>query len=392
MRVWFRKASYYVVITVVSISACAPRSGEPPAATAVTGSSRLSELLRADADAGYRQALAPRAFRFPADHGPHPGYRNEWWYFTGNLDADGGERFGFELTIFRFSVAPANAAPTGSAWQTNQVYIGHFAVTDATRKRFLVAQRYSRGSLGLAGAEATPFRVWVEDWEVRASDRGGLPGVPATWHLRAIDGDISLSLALVPVKPVVLNGDRGLSRKSAEPGNASYYYSIPRLQARGRLEIGNKAFAVSGLSWLDREWGSSALSRDQQGWDWFSLQLSDGNDLMFYKLRRTDGSTDSASAGTWIDADGNADALGAGDVTLSVTAYWHSARGGRYPSAWQIAVPGKNVSLSIAPVMPEQELLTNVRYWEGAVDVNGKSGGRTVDGRGYVELTGYAER
>ena len=188
----------------------------------------------------------------------------------------------------------------------------------------------------------------------------------------------------------MLNGDDGLSQKSAEPGNASYYYSITRWQTTGSLRIGDDEFRVSGLSWLDREWSSSALGADQLGWDWFALQLSDGSDLMFYNLRKLDGSQDEHSAGTWTNADGKSTHLGRDDVEITVTDTWESPEGGVYPSAWTLRAPGQGLDLRIRPVMADQELFTTVRYWEGAVDVQGERDGKPVTGRGYVELTGYA--
>ena len=348
--------------------------------------SRLSELLSGDGDAGFEKAIEPRDFVFPDDHGPHPGFRNEWWYVTGNLDADGGRRFGFELTIFRFALTPSLPA-AASNWRSNQVYIAHFAVTDADGDRFLAAERFSRGALGLAGAQSSPFRVWIEDWEIAALQAG----TPERWQLRAADPGFSLDLELTAQKPPVLNGDAGLSQKSAEPGNASYYYSITRWLTEGSLRLGDDEFRVSGLSWLDREWSTSALGADQLGWDWFALQLSDGSELMFYNLRKLDGSQDELSAGTWVDADGRSLHLEREDVEVTVTDTWESPEGGIYPSGWTLRVPGKGLALDIRPVMDDQELFTTVRYWEGAVDVQGQRGGAPIEGRGYVELTGYAE-
>ena len=359
-------------------------------------SSRLAELLGDQGLEGYPQAIDPRDFVFPADHGPHPGFRNEWWYVTGNLDSDNGRRFGFELTIFRFSLTPpgTESSGDGSAWRGNQVYIGHFAVTDGGERQFHVAQRYSRGSLGLAGAQAEPFRVWLDDWSIT----GARPGVRSSdeyefgqpWRLQASDGEIALNLTLVPQKPPVLNGVNGLSQKAAMTGNASYYYSVTRLQTEGTVQIGAEKFPVSGLSWLDREWGSNALSRDQEGWDWYALQLSDGSELMFYNLRRSDGSQDIHSAGTLTLSDGSTVHLSRDDLTVEVLYTWQSPRGGRYPIAWQITVPDYQLSLTVDPVLDAQELITTVRYWEGAVDVSGEFAATPITGRGYVELTGYA--
>jgi predicted secreted hydrolase len=354
----------------------------------VPGSTRLSGLLGNSETAQFERALEPRVFSFPADHGPHRDYRNEWWYVTGNLDAMSGERFGFELTLFRFSMSP-QALETDSAWRTDQIYIGHYAITDVASQSFRVAQRYARGALGLAGATRAPFRVWLEDWQIRSEDGEGGTGMPL--RLEAADGATSLSLTLSPRKPVVLNGDQGLSRKSAEPGNASYYYSLTRLETEGVIAIDGRAYDVSGLSWLDREWSSSALAGDQAGWDWFALQLDDGTELMYYQLRRIDGSSDPMSAGTFVDQVGNSVHLQYGDVLVEVLEQWESPLGGRYPARWRIRVPSRSLDVTVAPVLAAQELATTVRYWEGAVDVDGTAGEREIAGRGYVELTGYAE-
>ena len=349
--------------------------------------SELSALLSADSNAGFALATEPRGFEFPLDHGPHPEFRNEWWYMTGNLDSADGRRFGFELTIFRFALAP-RLITLDSRWRTNQVYIAHFAVTDVRGKKFYVAERFSRGAVGLAGANTKPFRVWIDDWEIAATATNH---VREHWQLKANDENFALELALIAMKEPVLNGVDGLSQKSAEVGNASYYYSITRWQTEGRLRLGDEAFVVSGLSWLDREWSSSALAKDQEGWDWFALQLSDGSELMFYNLRKTDGTQDVHSGGTWISADGNSRHLSHDDISVSVRERWTSPEGGTYPAAWNIRLPALGLALDVAPVLDDQELFTTVRYWEGAVDVAGSRDGVEVNGRGYVELTGYAD-
>lgn len=347
-------------------------------------SSELSQLLGDDSQSGFARALAARQFSFPADHGPHPEYRNEWWYLTGNLDGD-NRRFGFELTFFRFALEPA-VAESGSRWRSNEVYVAHFALTDVGGEQFHVSQRFSRGALDLAGARTQPFRVWLDNWQIAAVDDSD-----SVWHLRANDTDFGVDLSLSPLREPVLNGDGGLSQKSAATGNASYYYSVTRLQTQGRLRLGSEEHDVSGLSWLDREWSTSALAPDQLGWDWFALQLDDGTDLMFYQLRNRNGGPDSASAGTIVNAAGSSRHLRAQDVEIEVHSTWQSPRGGSYPSRWTLTVPDSGLKLDIVPVISDQELMTTVRYWEGAVNVSGDRNGRPVTGRGYVELTGYIE-
>lgn len=347
-------------------------------------SSRLSELLNEDDASGFEKAAKPRSFSFPADHGPHEGFRNEWWYVTGNLDADNGDRFGFELTIFRFSLTPS-MPQLDSAWRSNQVYIAHLAITDAEREGFYVAERYSRGTLGLAGAQALPFRVWIEDWEMVATSGG------EAWRIQAADGGIAIDLELTPLKTPVLNGDAGLSRKSFDIDSASYYYSVTRLQTAGTVTVEGRDFAVTGLSWLDREWSTSALAPNQVGWDWFALQLSDGTDLMLYNIRRSDGSADRSSSGTMTFPSGTSRSLSQDDFEIVVNSWWESPAGGSYPSRWTVRLPDRGLELDVRPVIANQELFTTVRYWEGAVDVSGRQGGQRVTGRGYVELTGYAD-
>jgi len=392
MRIYFKKHLYIIVLTLVSsliLVACgAPVESQGSATNVLPGASRLSELLGDGDVEGYAKAMAPRTFQFPLDHGPHPEFRNEWWYITGNLDGVDGERFGYELTIFRFSLTPVDEGLMHSQWQSNQVYVGHFAITDVGAEKFHVAQRYSRGSIGLAGARADPFRVWLDDWSVATLDN---KGEDIRWRLRAKDRDVELNLELLSLKAPVLNGEGGLSQKSAKPGNASYYYSLTRLQTNGTLRIEDQTYAVSGNSWLDREWSSSTLSGEQAGWDWFALQLSDGSELMFYQLRGNDGSIDEHSAGTWNNSVGSATYLGYNDVVLSVTGKWTNEQGSEYPAAWQLDIPSLNLQLEILPVMANQELVTNIRYWEGAVDATGILNGQPLVGRGYVELTGYAE-
>ena len=360
----------------------------------------LDALPAGASAAGFAEAQAVRRFEFPRDHGPHREFRQEWWYLTGNLDAVSGERFGFELTFFRYALAPpapdsgaaaataataANkTAPAGqrSAWRSSEIFMAHFAVTDVGRRRFRFSQKLSREALGLAGAETEPLRVWIDDWTLTAAG--------TRWTLHAGQQDYVIDLSLEPLGAPVLNGDAGLSRKAADPGAASYYYSIPRLAVRGRLWRAGEPLAVSGLAWLDREWGSGGLGAGQTGWDWYALQLDDGSALMFYALRRRDGRPDPFSAGTWIDPGGEIRRLGSTDVDIAATGSWRDGAGARYPAAWRLRVRPLALEVAVKPVLADQELRTRPRYWEGAVDVSGQRDGRALRGRGYVELVGYA--
>lgn len=344
----------------------------------------LQKALGGGDTAGFARALAPRSFVFPADYGPHPRFRTEWWYFTGNLRDTQGRPYGFELTFFRVALAPHKPAGA-SHWLTNQLYMAHFAVTDVPAGRFVARQRFARGALGLAGAQAQPFRIWTGDWSVQGKGGGGFP-----WRLHAADKMAGLELSLKPQQGVILNGDRGLSRKGSAPGDASYYYSMPRLAATGKLRVGRHTLNVHGTVWLDREWSTSALAPDQVGWDWFALRLNDGSDLMFYRLRDRGGRTDPHSAGTWVSPQGRVVHLGAGAVKIGVLGHWESPRGGRYPARWRLRVPSLGLDVEVRPLLADQELDLAVRYWEGAVRVQGSRAGKAVGGNGYVELTGYA--
>jgi predicted secreted hydrolase len=355
---------------------------------AVQASLAVSAALGAGDLAGYARALAPRPFVFPADAGPHPDFRTEWWYYTGNLQTADGGHFGFQLTFFRTALAPPGpAVPRASAWAARQLYLAHLALTDTAGRRFHAWSRLGREALGLAGARAEPFRVWVDDWSAEGERAGG-----ATVRLRAAEADAAIDLVLRSEKPVVPQGDGGLSRKGPEPGNASYYYSLTRMSVRGTVRAGGEPIAVSGLAWMDREWSTSALGPELVGWDWVALQLDDGRDLMVYRLRRRDGTADPHSAGAVIAADGTARPLGPDEAALATLGHWTSPRSGvRYPSRWRLAVPAAGLDLDLVPRLPDQELLVGTRYWEGAVRVEGTAAGRPVAGRGYVELVGYGE-
>lgn len=387
-----------VVLALVALSATAvrsgwmnPSSGPGPNLGAVLD---LGEAMGGDDVSGFARALTPRPFEFPDDHGPHPDFRTEWWYVTGNLETADGRRFGTQFTLFRNALAPEpDGGPNSgdrladSQWATRQIYMGHFALTDVANRGFHFEERFSRNANGLAGATAAPFRVWLDDWTLRQSraDENVFP-----LEMRAVMEDgTEVDLTLEPQKPLVLQGDRGLSQKGPEPGNASFYYSYTRMAARGQIVVEGDTLQVTGTTWLDREWSTSALSEGQTGWDWFALQLNDGRDLMVYRLRRQDGETDPRSDGVVVASDGTPTHLGAAAFEIEPLAEWLSPiDGSSYPARWRVTVPSQGIDLIVEPVMANQELDVTVRYWEGAVDVSSPSG--AVLGRGYVELTGYA--
>jgi predicted secreted hydrolase len=372
------------VLIALGVGAALVMRGPGPTGEATV---TVSEALRGSEGSleGYARATTPRPFHFPEDHGPHPEFRTEWWYWTGNLTTQDGRDFGYQLTFFRNALAP-EAPERASAWGSRHLYMGHFALSDIQGGRFHASERFSREALGLAGARGQPFRVWLEDWSAEALGPGALP-----LRLHANAEGVTLELELEAGKPPVLQGERGLSQKSAEPGNASYYYSLTRMPSRGRVTVEGRTFEVTGLSWMDREWSTSILGENQVGWDWFALQLSDGSELMYFQLRQRDGSSD-FSGGTFIPPQGEPMRLTREDVQLQVQDTWRSPHSGvSYPARWRLAVPSQGLELRFAPALADQELPVSVRYWEGAVRIEGARAGQSVTGRGYVELTGYGD-
>ncbi len=340
----------------------------------------------------FDMAVPGYEYRFPRDHGAHERFRTEWWYYTGHLTAADGRRFGFELTFFRRGIPPDQIQTLPSKWSIQQLYLAHFALTDLSTGRFYYADKVSRDGLGKAGAETGRLHVWVDRWSLLMEDRTA-PG----HQLHAATDNVAIDLTVVPGKPPVIHGRGGISRKGADPGQASHYYSLTRLSAEGQIRIGTETVAVTGLSWMDHEFGSADLGQNVVGWDWFSLQLSDSTELMWYSLRRADGSSDPVSSGTLVLADGRIQPLDAKDLTIEPLAYWTSPRSkGRYPQRWRLTAPALGMDLTVDSLLADQELdtsrSTRVTYWEGTVSASGQARGAPVTGRGYVEMTGYAER
>ncbi len=362
----------YLVLVGLLAAGC----DQPPPTTAGTTVS-LGERMATEPAAGFERAIDVRAFRFPQDHGAHPTFATEWWYFTGNLN----NRFGYQLTLFRIAL-DAGQPTADSDWRTRQMYMGHLAVSDIEDGRHYSAERFARAAVGLAGAEAEPFRVWLGPWSIRSKGDEFFP-----LHLVADSDGFAIDLTLeAGSKPLVLQGDRGLSQKSATPGNASYYYSFTRLPTQGEIRIAEERHRVSGNSWFDREWSSSALAADQQGWDWFALQLDNGQDLMFYQLRDLQGVAQRFSSGILVDRDGSTQPLTLDNTRLTPVRYWQAADGTRYPVEWQLVSDALNLDLVVKAAFDNQEMPLTVRYWEGAVTVSGSH-----RGVGYLELSGYAD-
>lgn len=374
-------ARLFFTALIFFLAACAP-------ATAPAANIQLPQAIHSNADAnsGFAFADGTRALTFPADFGAHPEYSTEWWYYTGNLQTDEGQHFGFELTIFRVGLIPPTVQlPADSQWYNHSLYFAHFTISDIDANNFYAFERYSRPGPGLAGAEGKPYHVWLEDWSIQevSSD---------VYHLQAAQEEISLDLTLTDEMGVVLHGENGYSRKGENITNASYYYSQPRLQATGTIQVEDKNYEVNGLAWKDHEFSTSVLDEKQIGWDWFSLQFEDGSALMLFQLRERDGIISAASSGTWIAADGTSRPLQKSDFDIAVLDTWQSPHTqGTYPSAWEIQLDDPACDLQINPWMADQEVnFPTVTYWEGAVQVEGTCNAMLVRGNGYIELTGYA--
>jgi len=350
----------------------------------------LGSALGAD---GYQRVEGPCAFSFPEDHGAHEGFRTEWWYYTGNLADANGRRFGFQLTFFRTRLTPPGASTDGeaavSAWRTPHIYLAHMAVTDIDGNIHRFAEDTARGALGLAGVktEGDTVTVRVKNWTVRLA--------PDRHELRATAEAMTLALTLMPEKPPVAHGIDGYSRKGDRPNQASCYYSFTRLAASGTLSIDGRPVTVTGLAWMDHEYSTAPLDETLVGWDWFSLQLDDGTDLMLYQLRDRQGGAHAASSGTMVDPLGKAVSLNGEDFSLLPLDFWKSPdTGARYPVRWRLDIPSLGMAMEVSAPVAAQEMRTGrstgVVYWEGSVTATGTAGEKPVQGRGYLEMTGYA--
>ena len=342
----------------------------------------------------FRQVNGPCGLSFPRDHGPHPGYRTEWWYYTGNLTGADNRRFGFQLTFFRSRRQPPakrqDWPQPASAWRTDQIYLAHAAITDIDDGRHLQAERMARPVLSLAGAEPTDagHKIFIHTWQAVITRD--------SHQLQADADDFALTLTLKPVKPPARHGDDGYSRKGQAPERASCYYSFTRLQAEGTLTVDGTQHTVQGLAWMDHEFSTAPLQPGITGWDWFSLQLSDRTEIMIFLLRHPDGRLNPASSGTYVLPTGQTRHLGHGDVRVEPLSYWTSPHSGaRYPVKWKVSIAPMQLALTVTANLADQEMRTprstDVIYWEGSVRAQGTKGKKAVDGVGYVELTGYAK-
>jgi len=368
----------------------------------------LLALVAAQAFADdWQLALPGWRYEFPRDHFVHPEFKTEWWYFTGHLADEHGKRFGFELTFFRQGLRhPSAWNGETSRFLVNDLKFAHFAISDLSAGQFHFQQKLSRGAFDEAGfsparnatrSEAgrpdagslvSPVSLaWIEDWSLEWL--GG-----EAFRLRAKGEGTALDLHLSNTKPWVIHGENGVSQKADGEGHASHYYSGARLASEGQLSVGGKYIRVTGESWLDREWATNQLAPGQAGWNWFSIQLDDGTELMLYQMRRTDGSVDPNSSGTFVGRDGAAEHLRREEYQLTAESFWTSpATQGRYPIAWRLAIPKLGIAVRISTPLSNQELVVHpIVYWEGLIDVEGARAGAKVRGQGYMELTGYAGR
>ncbi len=323
---------------------------------------------------GFAPVAPGKTFAFPADHGPHPGFRIEWWYVTANLVDANGVAYGIQWTLFRQAIA-AGAELEG--WANQQIWMGHAAVTSAQLHR--TSETFARGGVGQAGVEASPFRAWIDSWEMRGLAATNAANI-APLALTASGADFSYALRLDADRPLVLQGDGGYSRKS-EREQASYYYSQPYFRVTGSITLNDKPAEVTGQAWLDREWSSQPLAPDQSGWDWLSLHLNSGEKLMLYRMRQTDGNH--YGSGKWFARDGTALQIASADLTMTPRAFTE-IDGRKIPTTWRIAIPKLALAIECVPLNARSWMGTSYPYWEGPINFSGSHAGL-----GYLEMTGY---
>lgn len=341
-------------------------------------------LSAAAVESAWRTALPGWEYGFPRDHGNHPDFKTEWWYFTGNLKAADGREFGYQLTFFRQGVMEGEHIPL-SRFVTRDVKFAHFAVSDLSAGKFHFFQKLSRGAFGEAGFDDPPRLAWIDDWVCELTGDHG-------FRLRAEADGVAIALELDSRKAPVFHGADGVSQKAEGAGRASHYYSLTRLATSGTVRVGGEVVPVTGWSWFDHEWATNQLEKNQVGWDWLSLQFDDGSELMLFQLRDHDGGRDPYSSGTFVDALGVSTPIADADFTMEAGETWRSPQtGGSYPVRWKIGIPKLDLHLDVWAGQNDQELrLQPVVYWEGAIRAAGRRAGRSLTGSGYLEMTGYA--
>jgi predicted secreted hydrolase len=343
-------------------------------------------LVALPSSAQYQKALPGYQYQFPRDHFNHPDYKTEWWYYTGNLRAADGHKFGFELTFFRQGVSRGQTQK--SDWDVQDIYLAHFALSDIDGGRFYHSERVNRAGPGLAGVSELTAKVWNGNWQVQfRSDQQ---------QLQAIAQNFAIRLVMSSRKPPVIHGKNGVSQKSAGAGQASHYISFTRLLTTGTIELNAREYQVEGTAWMDHEFFTHELDNNESGWDWVSLQLDDNTELMLYRFRHKDGTVDPFSAGTYVDAEGKPGYLGVSDFSIQPDreTYTSPDTHAVYPIAWRITVPSLRLDLQLTTPLKSQELVSimgaGLSYWEGAITISGTRGGKPAKGVGYLEMTGYA--
>ena len=380
--------------TIASAFAFSTSGAFSDAAPAVAAARAAGVAVRQD---GFAIATAPYRYAWPRDQAAHPDYQTEWWYFTGHVTAKDGRRFGYELTFFRIGLRPGDPKPAAgqSRWRGHELYPAHFAITDERGKTFFHDQVFAREALGMGDSSAKALAVNAQTWTLHGEPGSASDRERMVMHASEAtdDGENALDFVQTPQKSPAIHGHGGVSKKAACASCASHYYSYTRLKTTGTLVFHGERFAIDGLSWMDHEFGSGELQRNQAGWDWFSLQLDDDRDVMLYRLRQKDGSVTPQSSGSLVAPNGGVRYLPLDAFAIEATGSWTSPHThGVYPSGWRVTIPAGKLHLVLTPTLLDQELpdtSTGVSYWEGAVDVKDATSGKIV-GVGYVELTGYA--
>jgi predicted secreted hydrolase len=380
MNRFLRSVLFTFLILILPLFGCSKPGGSASQSTIM----KWNTLPSPNANL-FERADKTREFSFPLDHGGHPNFQTEWWYYTGNLQSEDGRSFGYQLTFFRRALLPLQELTSRSSdLAVNQIYMAHFTITDAANNQFHPFQRIDRGDGKIAGAITDPYlRVWLKDWQVDQINDN-------QFHLTAAEDGIQIDLTLENVHGIVLQGDNGLSRKSAT--TASYYYNMPRLASKGTIRIDKAQYMVNGFSWMDHEFSTSTLASGQVGWDWFALHMDDGRNIMLYMIRKDDGTIDPYSQGSQMTQDQPAIELSSDQFSISSINTWKSPHSGAvYPSSWKLTIPSQKIDVTITPLIKDQELNLSFTYWEGAVTLDGFVNGVHITGSGYVELTGYAK-
>ena len=325
-------------------------------------------------------------YEFPRDHHAHRDFKTEWWYFTGNVLDEHNQRYGYELTFFRQGIRSlAQRDPKVSRFVVDDLKFAHFTLTDVNGRKFRFEQKTSRGAFGESGFDDGKRIAWIDDWTLALNDDG-------LFDLLATSPEMTAHLHLRPSKPPVVHGENGISVKAAGPGHASHYYSCTRCITTGELHLAGARHAIRGESWFDHEWATNELAPGQAGWNWICVQWEDGTELMLYQMRLENGEPDPSSSGTHIAQNGTSTHLSSAAFQMKPVRFWESkASGARYPIAWQVEIPEQHLAFTLRAVLEDQELaLSPLTYWEGAIDASGTREGKPINGRGYLELTGYA--